>query len=333
MCNAWNHSIYCQCGWGSGNYGNSNVEGANNSFTPRIVDIVAQKSLFSGNKDNESKTCLTPCPWCGEGVYYHTNGYGDSVYFDSLGYPWQVHRCFQEYWDKERRARQTSKRLNLYCLEGFFKMSICEQKRLILIGTAQQIQNTQLGEYFIYGLTEVLLADAMGLSIENLRHIYGDLYFVNFNGIGFLTDKQKRIKLLKAANKVPNVTIGQFLVYNLTEESLANEMSISLKCLREVYGYLYVQERYGIKFFTEHELEIKDYFRSRLSKRFAEKIQAINANKTAKLQKKERSQLCITNKPKSRPLVICPHCKIKVRHDRLAKHISIKCVINNQSPN
>jgi hypothetical protein len=31
---------------------------------------------------------------CGEEVFAHTNGFGDFVLFDSLGWPWPVHECY-----------------------------------------------------------------------------------------------------------------------------------------------------------------------------------------------------------------------------------------------
>lgn len=51
----------------------------------------------SGFSDQEPATYLTNCWWCGEEVWYHTNGYGDHVLFDELGWPWQVHACWQEH--------------------------------------------------------------------------------------------------------------------------------------------------------------------------------------------------------------------------------------------
>jgi hypothetical protein len=38
-------------------------------------------------------TAPSSCPICGESVFYHTNGFGDSVYFDELGPPWPKHPC------------------------------------------------------------------------------------------------------------------------------------------------------------------------------------------------------------------------------------------------
>ena len=33
---------------------------------------------------------------CNKTVYAHTNGYGDFVLFDSLGWPWPIHRCYTD---------------------------------------------------------------------------------------------------------------------------------------------------------------------------------------------------------------------------------------------
>lgn len=35
----------------------------------------------------------TECPVCGERIFFHTNGNGDCVFFDSLGKPWPKHPC------------------------------------------------------------------------------------------------------------------------------------------------------------------------------------------------------------------------------------------------
>lgn len=31
---------------------------------------------------------------CGEKVFAHTNGFGDFVLFDNLGWPWPIHECY-----------------------------------------------------------------------------------------------------------------------------------------------------------------------------------------------------------------------------------------------
>ena len=43
------------------------------------------------------RTWLTLCfvnGGCGKEVFAHTNGYGDFVLFDRLGWPWQIHECY-----------------------------------------------------------------------------------------------------------------------------------------------------------------------------------------------------------------------------------------------
>lgn len=41
-------------------------------------------------------TYPTTCWWCGAPVYFHTNGFGDAVLFDELGWPWKKHPCWEE---------------------------------------------------------------------------------------------------------------------------------------------------------------------------------------------------------------------------------------------
>lgn len=47
-------------------------------------------------------TYPTSCWWCGCPVYFHTNGYGDSVLFDALGKPWTRHHCWETHVNDRR---------------------------------------------------------------------------------------------------------------------------------------------------------------------------------------------------------------------------------------
>jgi hypothetical protein len=49
-------------------------------------------------------TYPTSCFWCGELVFYHTNGHGDCVLLDDLGPPWPVHACWTAYREDRRKA-------------------------------------------------------------------------------------------------------------------------------------------------------------------------------------------------------------------------------------
>ena len=48
-------------------------------------------------------TSATECWWCGESVFFHTNGNGDCVLFDSKGWPWPIHPCWQNHRDETQR--------------------------------------------------------------------------------------------------------------------------------------------------------------------------------------------------------------------------------------
>lgn len=49
-------------------------------------------------------TCKIECWWCSDEVFFHTNGNGDSVLFDELGWPWTLHSCWDEHVDERQRA-------------------------------------------------------------------------------------------------------------------------------------------------------------------------------------------------------------------------------------
>ncbi len=98
MCNAWNHSPSCTCGWGgtghagrrSGNASFASYSRGNSSFygsgypygIPSIGDSIESYTIPNAR-----------CPECGEIVFYYWNSNGSSVFFDSLGLPWAKHPC------------------------------------------------------------------------------------------------------------------------------------------------------------------------------------------------------------------------------------------------
>ena len=87
MCNAWNHSSTCPCGWGGvGHKGRATISTKAFSFWPRnIPPIIGDVRSFS--VPNAS------CPVCGATVFYYCNDYGSSVFFDEPGPPWSKHPC------------------------------------------------------------------------------------------------------------------------------------------------------------------------------------------------------------------------------------------------
>lgn len=83
MCNAYNHPPGCNCGFGGGRGSKGGI---------KVPSISSNVDLYT-----QPETRPINCWWCGSSVYYHTNGYGDTVLFNSLDYPWQIHECWQKY--------------------------------------------------------------------------------------------------------------------------------------------------------------------------------------------------------------------------------------------
>ena len=144
----YNHYPSCTCGWCSGGGGRQV------SCTPRVS--------FASQTD-EARTHRTTCRWCGAEVYYHTNGYGDSVLFDSLGSPWKVHGC----WEKYREQKKNVKLFDLH-----FEQSKC----LVLAGAIRKLQMEG------HIPTEEGVAIEMGISVKDLRQYYKNLYVITLKG-------------------------------------------------------------------------------------------------------------------------------------------------------
>jgi hypothetical protein len=86
MCNAFNHSYSCTCGWGGdGHTGKRIGNYANNSKLPQFK--VYSQIL---------RSCTVPnarCPVCGIKVFFYSSPNGGRVFFDELGPPWPKHGC------------------------------------------------------------------------------------------------------------------------------------------------------------------------------------------------------------------------------------------------
>lgn len=97
MCNAWNHSLDCQCGFGgdghlgSGGYSGYAtlwLHGATAQFAPfpNCIRALAQRY-------QQTITLPTKCRYCGAEVFVYANEHGSFVIFDQLGLPWPKHDC------------------------------------------------------------------------------------------------------------------------------------------------------------------------------------------------------------------------------------------------
>lgn len=82
-CNAWNHPVGCNCGWGGAYY-------------------EADTSTYQ-NHWNITKSYTTPnalCQLCGAKLFFYKSPLGGRVYFDHLGPPWPKHSCITVKVDK-----------------------------------------------------------------------------------------------------------------------------------------------------------------------------------------------------------------------------------------
>jgi hypothetical protein len=78
MCNGWNHSDVCYCGFGGeGHSGGSK----GNRVLSHAYD---SRSYVDPNAS---------CPVCGSGVFFYQSPNGGRVFFDELGWPWPKHAC------------------------------------------------------------------------------------------------------------------------------------------------------------------------------------------------------------------------------------------------
>jgi len=128
--------------------------------------IVNSSSSLPNNlsQTEVTKTRLKKCWWCGEKVYYYTKGFSDSILFDNLKFPWEIHKC----WVEHRQEKTTQ-------IRNFSPKNVAQQKRLILIGIIRQINKANFG---FLGASEQDLAYQMGITMEQLREGYGHVYTV-----------------------------------------------------------------------------------------------------------------------------------------------------------
>lgn len=64
--------------------------------------------MFRHGEDCKSLTIPTRCTTCGDSVYFFKCECGSRVFFDSLGHPWPIHRCFLNWGRSLRRSRDST---------------------------------------------------------------------------------------------------------------------------------------------------------------------------------------------------------------------------------
>src|ERR1043166_5175005 len=85
MCNAWNHSAGCTCGWGGEGHlgGGGGYGGFGHDFSTRNLRTCYESFVVPNAR----------CPVCREPVFFYQSPFGGRVFFDELGIPWPKHPC------------------------------------------------------------------------------------------------------------------------------------------------------------------------------------------------------------------------------------------------
>jgi hypothetical protein len=83
MCNAWNHSWSCTCGFGGDTGGGG-------------VPVITRR--WSVNDAGRPLLFPTTCWWCKKTpVYFYRNENGGCALFERPGWPWELHSCWEDY--------------------------------------------------------------------------------------------------------------------------------------------------------------------------------------------------------------------------------------------
>lgn len=83
-CNAWNHSLNCDCGWGGDTgFGWQNSPNVRATFPKRAPPPIRISTTIPNAR----------CPVCHDVVFFYASPFGGRVFFDELGPPWPKHPC------------------------------------------------------------------------------------------------------------------------------------------------------------------------------------------------------------------------------------------------
>ena len=169
MCNAWNHLPGCTCGWGGENH----------------MSFGALKSKNGDYHWTLTRSFCTPtqCKYCSKEIYFiHHNG--GCACFESLGYPWPKHACYdnQVFAPRDRDTTQ----LIYKELISASKSSDTDKPILGVIGTVKYANErhfevyvvSEVDEYKLYIPSNVLARDIIG-SIVFLYRENKELFFLH----------------------------------------------------------------------------------------------------------------------------------------------------------
>lgn len=126
MCNAWNHSPGCTCGWGGDGHVGHSYGGNYYTHDSSSVMRVTSWHEASGTYDSYINR-NAHCPVCGDNVIFYQSPFGGRVFFDSLGWPWPKHPCTDRSISNNyirKDIEETPKALDVWQVQGW-KPFVC----------------------------------------------------------------------------------------------------------------------------------------------------------------------------------------------------------------
>lgn len=189
MCNAFNHSEHCRCGWGGEGYSGKVVQFFVGGIEPYHLlpkILTGKNGAYCWSSNEEQFSYPTKCPLCNQSVYFVRHN-GGSVWFDSLGKPWDKHACFDKTPDRKESQQEFSptdityqfsinttyhvhNKLNEYINENGYVLGI--------ISKAQYQHHNRSEITFIITTDEIFVFDIQ--TDSTLDHIVGALAIYNF---------------------------------------------------------------------------------------------------------------------------------------------------------
>lgn len=94
-CNAWNHPIDCDCGFGGDGHLGGPSGAQNRDLGPYAYDVLSINTRSVGSYTDPNASC----PVCGASVFFYQSPHGGRVFFDELGPPWPKHPCTDNHED------------------------------------------------------------------------------------------------------------------------------------------------------------------------------------------------------------------------------------------
>jgi len=205
-----------------GNWQPWDLDGGRHQCRSTKMEAQQHQNNRSLTSASSVETYLTRCPWCRDHVYYHTNGNGDSVYFDRLGYPWQVHPCWQQQWKTREDRTRVLQKLGVVHRR-------MHQQRLMLLGAIHRICGANLGEAGKYPVSDTTVARKLGLPLEQFKQEFGHLYIASKTEIQVLGIPTRSDLKIVAINPSPSPS-GRL-------DSLGFELTTCRYCRREQISF------------------------------------------------------------------------------------------------